>query len=140
MGSHSGEKETFFYPPPTFPPLHPTPLKEKQHWMAPGPNRTDITLLGRNKKHLPMIPRGQNIRGNMDILTNQKAVEHCLGYMELQEPYSTRHKCPPQTGILSLINTRISLKSNTGIIRLPKIFHFPFKINIYAPLSRPVHQ
>ena len=66
--------------------------------MDPGPNGTNITRLGRNTKRLPTITLVQNLRGYMDILTNQKALEHCLGYMEPQELYSTLHQRPHKNG------------------------------------------
>ena len=60
--------------------------------MAPGPDGTDITRLGRNTKQIPTITRGKNIWTNMDIPTNQESVGHQLGYMELQESQTTHHQ------------------------------------------------
>ena len=49
--------------------------------MYPGSNGTDIALLGRTTKHLPEIPRDKKFWVNMNICTNQKAVEHRLGHL-----------------------------------------------------------
>ena len=78
--------------PHSSPSPYPTPSKINKYRMPTCPNGTDISILGRSTKHLPDIPRGQNFRGHMDIHTNQKAVEHRLGNLELQESHSPRYR------------------------------------------------
>ena len=62
--------------------------KTNQHQLAPGSDGIYITRLGIKTKLVPKISRGGNLRAKMDFLTNQKAVERRLGYMELHEPHS----------------------------------------------------
>ena len=76
----------------------------------------------------------------MDIRTNQKVVEHCMGNMELQEQHPPRHRRPQKTEILGLINTRVSQHFNRGILRLPIRCQFLFKTSIHTFLYRPVRQ
>ena len=108
--------------------------------MAPGPDGTDITRLGRNTKQIPTITRGK-ISGRIwiyPLIRNLWDTNWDIWNYRNHKLHTTNGQT--KTEILACVNTIFTYHLNQGMEGLKEIYHLIFKTSIHTLLYSPVHQ